>query len=146
METASHAISFLLRWLWHASNIQTFSSNDFTGWYNSAQRMWYFSYWNNQTLRWYRFQWNIVQIWYGPCFTFCRKFGTFTSFCLSWFSFLWMPLVFLDFFGISLFYIVFVPLFSYSIFFFFFFTIFLVPCFLIYYFTFRIFLMSVLFI
>ena len=50
MQTAWHGILFLLMCLWHISHIYNFSSNDFAGWCNSAQRMWYFSYLNNTTL------------------------------------------------------------------------------------------------
>ena len=50
MQTAWHGILFLLMCLWHISHKYNFSSNDFAGWCNSAQRMWYFSYLNNTTL------------------------------------------------------------------------------------------------
>ena len=50
LKTGWYEISFLSRCLWHISHIYSFSNIDFTGWDNSALKMWYFSNLNNLTL------------------------------------------------------------------------------------------------
>ena len=103
------ALHFYLRCFWYVLHIYNFSSNDFTGWDNSALRMWYFLYLNNLIHCWYWFNGILCKYNKVLCFTCCRKFWTLSHpSVFSWYLFFDILLVFLDFLGTLLFDILFV--------------------------------------
>ena len=118
----------LLRTAWHKT-----SSNGFTGCYNSTERMQYFSYLNNLTLRETQALMSYSAYIMINLFYLLEKSLVPFFFC-SWYLFFDIQFVFKNFFGISFHYILtsiqgFLRTFFFFLLVYFFFPVLLVPCF-----------------